>query len=132
MERFDPVGLGHSRKLACALAESAIGDGERPRGVEAALDDDVPAIALLFGESQGRVVVSCAPDQAAAVARVAREHGVPCADIGTVGAAGGRFHIRAGTSRLDCGVGELAAAFFGAIPALMDAPAAAPLDPSAP
>jgi phosphoribosylformylglycinamidine synthase len=117
--------------LACALAESAIGDGGRPRGVEVALVDPLPAVSLLFGESQGRAVVSCSAPDAAVVARVARSHGVPCAEIGRVGAVGGRFHIRAGSSSLDCGVRELADAFYGAIPALMDAPAAATLDPAA-
>jgi phosphoribosylformylglycinamidine synthase subunit PurL len=108
--------------LACALAESAIGDGQRPLGVEVTLEDAVPAVSLFFGESQGRVVVSCGPATAAAAARVAREHDVPCVEIGRVGAAGGRFHIRAGSSSLGCGVGELADVFFGAIPALLDAP----------
>jgi phosphoribosylformylglycinamidine synthase len=109
--------------IACALAESAVGDGHRTRGVEVTLGDDLPALSLLFGETQGRVVVSCAPERAAAVARVARAHGVPCAEIGTVGAPDGRFRIAARTARIDCGVRELADTFFGAIPALMDAPA---------
>jgi phosphoribosylformylglycinamidine synthase len=117
--------------LACALAESAIGDGLRPLGVEVTLGDDVPAVSLFFGETQGRVVVSCAPASAAAVARVARSHDVPCAEIGRVGAPEGRFHIRAGSSSLDCGVRELSDAWFGALPSLMDAPAAATLDPTA-
>jgi phosphoribosylformylglycinamidine synthase len=109
--------------LACALAESAIGDGHRALGVDVTLDDDLPAVSLLFGETQGRVVVSCAPERAAAVARVAREHGVPCAEIGAVGGPRGRFRIAARAASIDCGVQELADAFFGAIPALMDAPA---------
>jgi phosphoribosylformylglycinamidine synthase II len=114
--------------LACALAESAIGDGGRPRGVDVALKDEIAAVPLVFGETQGRIVVSCAAERVAAAGRIARHHGVPCTEIGVVGPVGGRFHIRAGTSSLDCGVGELADAFFGAIPALMDAPAAATLD----
>jgi phosphoribosylformylglycinamidine synthase subunit PurL len=117
--------------LACALAESAIGTGERPVGVDVTLADDLPAVSLLFGETQGRALVSCAPAAVAEVRRIAGDHGVPCVELGRVGPAGGRFHIRAGSSSLDCGVPELADAFFGALPALMDAPAAATLDPTA-
>ncbi|MSR36460.1 MAG: phosphoribosylformylglycinamidine synthase subunit PurL [Gemmatimonadetes bacterium] len=118
--------------IACALAESAIGDGLRPMGVEVTLRDDLAPVPLLFGETQGRVVVSCPAGSLATVARIAHDQDVPCAEIGRVGGVGGGFHIRAGTSSLQCGVGELADAFFGAIPALMDAPAASPPAPQAP
>jgi phosphoribosylformylglycinamidine synthase len=100
-------------------------------GVEVTLADELPSVSLLFGETQGRVVVSCAPAAVAEVRRIAADQGVPCTEIGRVGAPGGRFHIRAGSSSLDCGIQELADAYFGAIPALMDAPAAAHLDPGA-
>jgi phosphoribosylformylglycinamidine synthase len=117
--------------LACALAESAIGGGERPLGVEVELKDELPAVPVLFGESQTRVIVSCSDDAAVKVARVARDHGVPCAEIGRVGGPGGRFRIRVGSSTLECPVQDLADAFFGAIPALMDAPASATPTPAA-
>ncbi|HEU4453583.1 MAG TPA: phosphoribosylformylglycinamidine synthase subunit PurL, partial [Longimicrobium sp.] len=45
--------------LAIALAESAFGDGTAPFGVDVELDDALPQNALLFGEAQGRVVLSC-------------------------------------------------------------------------
>jgi len=65
--------------LAIALAECA-GDG-----IGCHLDlnghaDDVDAIALLFGESQGRAIVST--HRVDDVLRVAREHGVPAQGIG--------------------------------------------------
>ena len=117
--------------LACALVESAIGNGERPLGADVTLADDLAGVPLLFGESQGRVVVSCPSEHAAAVKRLATRSGVPCTDIGRVGAAGGRFRIRAGAASVDASLHDLVDTFFGAIAALMDAPAATPA-PTAP
>ena len=111
--------------LACALVEAAVGEGERPHGVDVSLTDDLPPVPLLFGESQGRIVLSCAPAAAVAVRSLAHRHQVPCAVIGTVGPAGGVFRIRAGSSGVSVPVRQLADVFFGAIPVHMDAPAAA-------
>ncbi|MGH7575510.1 MAG: phosphoribosylformylglycinamidine synthase subunit PurL [Longimicrobiales bacterium] len=74
--------------LAVALAESAFGprgDGNG-FGVDVTLDDNLPAAPLLFGEAQGRIVVSCAPDALEAVIAAARAHGVHAGAIGTVSA----------------------------------------------
>jgi phosphoribosylformylglycinamidine synthase len=109
--------------LACALVEAAVGDGLDPVGLEVHLADPIPPVPLLFGESQGRVIVSCSAADRDAVCRVAETHGVPCADVGRVTEHGGRFRIRAGTSGVDVPVRDLMDAFFGAIPARMDAPA---------
>ena len=115
--------------LACALTESAIGGGERPLGVDVTLADALPAVPLLFGETQGRVVVSCAPEHVPAVMRLAADHDVPCAQIGRVG--GDRVRIHAGASSVDASLHDLVDAFFGAIPALMDA-STAPLPQGTP
>src|SRR5690606_37903627 len=48
--------------LVVCLAESALADPERPLGCEVRLSDDLPPAALFFGEAQGRIVVSCAPE----------------------------------------------------------------------
>jgi phosphoribosylformylglycinamidine synthase len=109
--------------LACALAESALGDGERPRGLDVTLGDDLPPVATLFGEAQGRIVVSCAPDDVDALLRVAEDHGVPARRIGTVGEAGGDFSIRLQDGAVSQPIEAVAEAYFGAIPGIMDAPA---------
>ena len=49
--------------------------------------------ALLFGESAGRIVVSCEPHHVERLARLTRQHGVPAAVIGRVG--GARLSINA-------------------------------------
>ena len=117
--------------VACALVEAALGDGERPYGIAVTMADKMAPVPLLFGESQGRVVVSCPPERVAGVVELARSHDVPCAQIGSVGGAEGSFRIRAGTSGVDVPVRDLAAAFFGAIPARMDSPAEATPAPAA-
>jgi phosphoribosylformylglycinamidine synthase len=109
--------------LACALAESALGDGERPRGLDVTLGDDLPPVATLFGEAQGRIVVSCAPDDVDALLGVAEDHGVPARRIGTVGEAGGDFSIRLQDGAVSQPIEAVAEAYFGAIPGIMDAPA---------
>jgi len=117
--------------LACTLAEAALGDGEHSFGIDVTLADEIAPVPLLFGETQGRVVVSCRPDRLAHVAELAASHDMPCAQIGQVGAPVGSFRIRAGTSGVDVPVRELADTFFGAIPALMDSPDEATQAPDA-
>ena len=83
--------------LAVCLAECAIGEAGEARGVDAALDDALPAAALLFGEAQARIVVSCSPDALDTVLAVAQRHGVSARSIGTVGAStSGRGSVRSG------------------------------------
>jgi len=109
--------------LACALAESALGPGEAARGLDVTLDDDLPPVAALFGEANGRIVVSCAPGSVEAVLRLAERHGVPARRIGTVGEPGGAIRIQVENATVEADARRVADAFFGAIPAIMDAPA---------
>jgi phosphoribosylformylglycinamidine synthase len=106
--------------LACALAESAIGSGEDPLGIDVELEDELPPAAVLFGEAQGRVVVSCAPERADSVQGVAERHGVPCQAIGTVGEHGGTFRIRALDSGVEVDLDTLTDSYFGALSDIMD------------
>jgi phosphoribosylformylglycinamidine synthase len=102
--------------LAVALAESCMAEPERPLGADVTLETTVPMRSAFWGESQGRVIVST-PD-ADAVLAIARQHGVPAARIGTV-TAGPALRVTAGGTTLDVPVADLAAAYHGAIPALM-------------
>jgi phosphoribosylformylglycinamidine synthase len=105
--------------LAVALAECAFA-ASPACGVEVELADDIPQPALLFGETQSRVVVSCRPDDWERLAAVMAEHGVPAARIGTVGAPGGRFRVATRGGVLDAPVAELVRIYEAAIPRRMD------------
>jgi len=80
--------------LAVAIAESAIigGKGFRSDAAEQS-PPETPGRwdAALFGEAASRAVVSCAPEHAASVERLATEHGVPALRLGAVG--GGRVSM---------------------------------------
>ena len=108
--------------LACTLAECALGDGEAPIGIDVQLHDDLAPVATLFAESQGRVVVSCAAEQTAEVLRIAQEHGVPATKIGSVTAVGSPFRIVMSEGRVEADLAEMADAYFGALPDIMDTP----------
>ena len=105
--------------LAVALAECAMANRE---GLFSASIDlshwrGITSRALLFGEAQGRIVVtSGAP---AEVERIASEHGVPVRRIGMVEPADRPFRIRVPQGELVTSVEQLASAYHGAIPAIM-------------
>ncbi len=72
--------------LAVALAEGCF-SSYRKAAVGATVDlaDELDTTSLLFGESPSRIVLSARPGDAARIAEIAAELGVPCAQIGTVG-----------------------------------------------
>ncbi len=113
--------------LAVCIAESAIGARGGAHGARVTLEDEVPVAALLFGEAQGRIVASCDPSALDRVLALAREHGVPVARIGTVGAAAEAlaFELVASGVTVEAGIEELAETYATAIPRLMDAPPSA-------
>ncbi|HSJ08464.1 MAG TPA: phosphoribosylformylglycinamidine synthase subunit PurL [Longimicrobiales bacterium] len=103
--------------LAVCLAESAI-TAEPMLGVDVTLDDELDAAALLFGEAQGRIVVSCAATDAEAVVAAAAGAGVPARTIGSV--AAGSFTIATpGAARIELPTASLHEVFTTAIPRLM-------------
>jgi phosphoribosylformylglycinamidine synthase len=111
--------------LAVALAECCMADRERPFGLTADLTawSGLPRRALLFGEAQGRVIVSTS--DAAAVLATAARHGVPARAIGRVTPAEQGFVLDTGAGVLRASVDALAAAYHDAIPSIMSGSAAA-------
>jgi phosphoribosylformylglycinamidine synthase len=111
--------------LAVALAECVMMDRARQTGAQIDLSPwaGLPLRALLFGEAQGRVIVST-PD-AEAILSLARRHGVPAARIGTVRVAGGLLKVKVGERMLDIRVSQLAEDFHEAIPRIMQRSASA-------
>ena len=110
--------------LAVALAECAMMNREKQFGAQI----DLSALngaerAVLFGESQGRIVVSTNDQEA--VLRIAARHSVPAHVIGKVGGSGGSFQIRTSGSGVTTTTAEVAAAYHEAIPRIMATPALA-------
>ena len=110
--------------LACAVAESCISQQvarETPKLIGAKLDltpaQGAPALprldAVLFGESHGRIVVSCAGVDAVKVIERAKLLGIPATRIGTVG--GETLEIKAGERTIGSPVSELHDAWWNAI-----------------
>ena len=105
--------------LAVALAECCIMERGAQRGATIDLSHwrEVPARAVLFGEAQGRAVVTTTmPDT---VLGIAHAHGVPATVIGQVGALGAPLQISLGPSRFSASLDTLDEAYHEAIPRLM-------------
>ena len=114
--------------LAVALAECCI-SGDEAIGAVVDLDPTggsgeafLRLDALLFGESQGRVLLSCNSEALAEVLELAGRHGVPARALGSVG--GDRLRIRVGgRSLVDEKVAHLSGLWRGALDLLMTGPA---------
>ncbi len=115
--------------LAVALAECCIGRETHPMGAQVDLSpwSALRLRALLFGEAQGRVVVSTA--DSSAVLAVAKAHGVPAAVIGTVRSASAGLVITVGERTFRADSTRLSNAFHGALPRAMKRAAAAVVEP---
>ena len=110
--------------LGVALAEVAMGAAYQDSGF--GLDIDLTTHhaphtthELLFSESHGRAVVTCAPERVAAVEALAREHGVPLARAGTVGPTDGEFRVTLRDAVIAEPVARLREVYFNAIPRRM-------------
>jgi phosphoribosylformylglycinamidine synthase len=106
--------------LAVTLVESAIADPAAPAGVEVALQDALPANALLYGEGQSRVVVSVAPEHVEELLAHFSRDGVPATRIGHVREAAGRFRVTTRDVAIDTPVETLVRTYYGALPRRMD------------
>jgi phosphoribosylformylglycinamidine synthase len=78
--------------LAVALAESCVAGPEKPLGAAVRLEGSMRADALLFGESQSRIVVSLKKANLKRLKEIAGRTGAPLEVIGQVG--GARLNIR--------------------------------------
>lgn len=109
--------------LASALAECALGDGDAPFGVDVELDEDLRPVISLFGESQGRILVSTSPDKTEQVLSLAARYEVPAMKIGTVTDADAGFSVKVRGGSVAASTADISEAYFTAIPKIMDAPA---------
>src|SRR5690606_7670496 len=106
--------------FAVAMAESAIGEPEAMFGAEVEMHSwaDLPLRALLFGEAQGRAIVSTS--DAPAVLAEAERRGLPARVIGQVRSPEHGLVIRAGEHVVRASTERLAAAYHEAIPRIME------------
>jgi phosphoribosylformylglycinamidine synthase len=106
--------------LAVSLAECAIQRDEL-FGIDVQLDDELEPAPLLFGEAQGRIVVTCSPADRETVLAIASKHGVPARVIGKVtGEDEPRFVLATRDAAIDAPVADLAEVWRTAIPRLME------------
>ena len=109
--------------IAVALAECCIANQEAESGAEIDLSQwaHLPNRALLFGETQGRFVVSSsAPARMEAIARKA---GIACTRLGTVRLASSTLTIELGNGTLRADRQMMRRAYHQAIPRIMSRPA---------
>jgi phosphoribosylformylglycinamidine synthase len=104
-----------------ALAEIAMGGPYQETGFGmdvdvTALRSALPTHELLFSESHGRAVVTCAPERLDAVLALASELGVPAAQVGRIGEPDGTVVVRSPDAEIRRSVTELRALYFGCIP----------------
>jgi len=114
--------------LAVALAECCVSREAKPLGAQVDLSawSSLPLRALLFGEAQGRVVLSSS--HANVVLDIAKRHGVPAAVIGTVRSASAGLVITVGSRVIRAETARLSGAFHEALPRAMQRAAAEVVD----
>jgi len=105
--------------LAVTLVESALGARD-PLGFSVKLEDDLPGTSLLFGETQGRVIVSVRPEDVEKALAAAADHGVPAVPIGTVEDGAGGITIVAPRCEVRLAVSDAQRQYDSALPRRMD------------
>ncbi|MEO7217845.1 MAG: phosphoribosylformylglycinamidine synthase subunit PurL [Gemmatimonadaceae bacterium] len=107
--------------LAVALAECVMSDRDDMLGADVDLSawDSLPLRAVLFGEAQGRVIVSSGEPER--VLEIARHNSVPARRIGKVGPLAEGLTLRTHNRIIQVGTEMLAEAYHTAISRIMDA-----------
>ncbi len=113
--------------LVVALAECAMGNSSSLTGFNVDLSawDNLPARAVLFGETQGRVIVSTSAGNADAVLEIAKQHGVPARQIGTVRDESEGISIQIRGQTVAHSVERLANVYHTTLPSIMNGSAQA-------
>jgi phosphoribosylformylglycinamidine synthase len=102
--------------IAVTLAESCFAQStDRELGCQVELDLGANHNAVLFGEQSGCVVVSLTPGNENALADLAKQHGILCSKIGTVGGSDLRIN-----DVISAKVSSLKQRHANALPAILD------------
>jgi phosphoribosylformylglycinamidine synthase subunit PurL len=113
--RDTPRLIGATVDLS-GVAASRESAADQASDKNAALSRDAATVrldALLFGETQSRIVISCKPLDAVKVAERAKLMGVPAVRIGTVG--GDKLTIKPATGEFSAPLTELHDAWWNSI-----------------
>ena len=119
--------------LAVALAECCIANRERQCGAEVDLTrwSTMQTRAVLFGETQARIIVSSSVPER--VLAAAQKRGVPCTRLGVVRQRSDTIGIRLADRTVSASLTRLAAAYHDSIPRIMSqSPERAVFDETAP
>ncbi|MGI6224787.1 MAG: phosphoribosylformylglycinamidine synthase subunit PurL [Peptococcales bacterium] len=100
--------------LSVALAECSLAGG---LGAQIRLDSTLRPSALLFGETQSRIIISISREKTEEVKLVAQKYGVPFTKLGVV--QGKSLVINGNDFVINLTLNEIEAKFKGAIPCLM-------------
>ncbi len=92
--------------LAATLAESCI-SGEKGIGADITINDDMRQDALLFGESQSRIILSINAEDLSQLKEIASRQGSPLQVLGEVGGDYLRINIRGGNFVINLSVTEM-------------------------
>ena len=104
--------------LAIAIAEGCIYEEGKNIGAEVKLTENMRKDALLFGESQSRIILSIQEDRIEELKKIISKHMVPARIIGKVG--GDRLIIKKGKeSLIDLSLKDIEQAWRRAIPEIM-------------
>jgi phosphoribosylformylglycinamidine synthase len=97
--------------LAVALAEGCVSNASKKIGAKISLEDkDIRPDALLFSETQSRIVISAKPKDAKKILKIAKKNKAPATIIGET--LGNNLSIN---KLVDVSVDDLAKAWYGAI-----------------
>ncbi|MBZ0160396.1 phosphoribosylformylglycinamidine synthase subunit PurL [Candidatus Methylomirabilis sp.] len=105
--------------LAVALAEACLGGPGTPIGVDVRLNETIRPDALLFGESQSRIIVSLKESDWPRLEKIAEAHRVPVQRLGIVG--GTRLRLRGPTCELDLSIEEVEKAWRSGLTSTLSA-----------
>lgn len=103
--------------LAVALAEACIGGSDQQIGVDVSVPEIVRPDALLFGESQSRIILSLREADLRKLHAIADRHGVQVTPLGRTG--GSRLHCRGRSFQMDLPLADMDRAWRGSLPALV-------------
>jgi phosphoribosylformylglycinamidine synthase II len=101
--------------LAVALAECCITDAKNQLGASVKLDGaKIRPDALMFGETQSRIIVSAKPEKAAEIEKLCKKNKVPVSRLGTVGKESLKIE-----GLIDLKAAEMDKAWRGSIPSAL-------------